>query len=120
MNILLCAAALTMSAAAVQNSAPRADQPGPAQDAAAAPGAPAPAVQRPARDSRGIPVVSEAATPPAGTNQPFHVPQGAQVVLNPNQQAFAPQPAQGEMPPCSRTVTDRCTQTHERGVRNPR
>ena len=75
--------------------------------------------QTPERDARGIPVVSEPATAPAGANQPFSVPQGAQVVLNPQAQVFTPQPAAGELPPCSRTVTDRCTQTYERG-RAPR
>lgn len=102
MKILLCTAAMTMSAAAIaQTTAP---------------------AQTPERDARGIPVVSEAATAPSGANQPFSVPQGAEVVLNPNQQqVFAPQPAQGEMPPCTREVTDRCTQTYERGrARAPR
>jgi hypothetical protein len=38
-----------------------------------------------------------------------------------NQQgAFASRPAAGEYPPCSRTVTDGCTQTYERGVRRSR
>ncbi|MBX3562358.1 MAG: hypothetical protein KF780_11165 [Sphingomonas sp.] len=102
MKILLCAAALTMSAAAIaQTDAP---------------------AQAPERDARGIPVVSTPATAPGGANQPFSVPPGAQVVLSPNQQqVFTPQPAQGEMPPCTREVTDRCTQTYERSrTRAPR
>ena len=116
MKILMCAAALAMSAAAFAQTA---DQPEPAPDAATAPAAPA-AELRPERDARGIPVVSETATAPTGANEPFTVPQGAEVVLNPNRQVFTPQPAQGEMPPCTREVTDRCTQTYERGVRAPR
>ena len=105
MKTLLCAAALAMSAAAIAQTAPPA----------------AAGNQTPERDARGIPVVSAPATAPSGANQPFNVPPGAQVVLSPNQQqVFAPQPAQGELPPCSRTVTDRCVQTYERGARNPR
>ena len=73
-----------------------------------------PAVER---DARGIPVMSDQAMPPAGTNQP--VPQGVQVVPTPNPQAFAPQPASEVAPPCTRERTDRCVQTYERG-RAPR
>ena len=66
----------------------------------------------PERDSRNIVVVSDPAVAPAGTNGP--VPAGPAAV-NPNQAAaFATQPSTGEKPPCSRTVTDNCTQTYER------
>ena len=59
------------------------------------------------------------ATPPAGTNQPPMATDMAQPM--PNQQAaFTPRPAAGEYPPCSRTVTDNCIQTYERGVRRSR
>ena len=72
-----------------------------------------PANSAPERDARGIPVVSDPATAPAGTNAP--VPPGP-VMVNPNQAAaFATQPSTGEKPPCSRTVTDNCTQTYEVG-----
>jgi hypothetical protein len=64
-------------------------------------------------DARGIPVVSEQATPPAGTNQP--VPQGVPIVAQPNPGAFAPRPATEVAPPCTRERTDRCVQTYERG-----
>ncbi len=59
------------------------------------------------------------ATAPAGTNQP---PMGTGMAQPmPNQQAaFTPRPAAGEYPPCSRTVTDACIQTYERGVRRSR
>ena len=71
------------------------------------------------RDSRGIPVASETATPPSGANQA--VPAGGQLVPNPNQQAvFAPQPATTTYPPCARGQTDRCTQTYEGGSRATR
>lgn len=86
-----------------------------AQESTVAPGNAAPE-----RDARGIPVVSAEATAPAGTNQAVSVPPGAQVVVNPNQaQAFTPQPAAGDMPPCTREVTDHCTQTYE-GTRGGR
>jgi hypothetical protein len=59
------------------------------------------------------------ATSPAGTNQ---APMGTGMAQPmPNQQAaFTPRPAAGDYPPCSRTVTDACTQTYERGVRRSR
>jgi hypothetical protein len=106
MKALIFAAALltagTALAQADMSAQPAGDQPVAAGNAA------------PERDARGIPVVSAEATAPAGTNQPVSIPAGATVVANPNQaQAFAPQPAAGDMPPCSRTVTDHCTQTYE-------
>lgn len=69
----------------------------------------------PERDARGIPVVSDAATAPAGANQA--APAGAtQVVPAANQQAvFASQPSSKEYPICSKTVTDGCVQSYERG-----
>lgn len=97
MKYLAFAAALMIGGAAL------------AQDAAP------PAGGTPERDARGIPVVSNPASAPAGANQA--PPAGAaQVVPAPNQQAvFATKPSAGEAPPCSRTVTDSCTQTYERG-----
>jgi hypothetical protein len=78
----------------------------------------APGNSAPARDAHNIPVVSDPATPPPGTNAP--VPPGP-VTINPNQSAaFAQQPSTGEKPPCSRTVTDNCTQTYERRARSRR
>jgi biopolymer transport protein ExbB len=109
MKAFLFAAALTMSGAALaQDQAPAADQSASAPDNSA-----------PERDSRGIPVVSAPATAPAGANQP--APTGGPVVVAPNQQqVFTPQPAQGEAPPCTREVTDNCTQTYEHGTRHRR
>jgi hypothetical protein len=76
----------------------------------------APANDSPERDARGIPVVSDPATAPAGTNQAVSVPAGTQAVPAPNQQAaFATRPADQEYPVCSRTVTDNCVQSYERG-----
>ena len=63
---------------------------------------------------------SGVATPPAGTNQPVAVPPGAVVVPTNQTAPFAPKPATTEYPPCSKTVTDACIQTYERGVRRAR
>ena len=56
---------------------------------------------------------------PMSTNQ---APMGTSMAqpMASQQGAFAPRPAAGEYPPCSRTVTDGCTQTYERGVRRSR
>ena len=72
----------------------------------------APDNSAPERDARGIPVISAPATAPAGYNQ------GAQSVPagTPPPTVASPTPtAAGPLPPCTRTVTDRCTQTYERG-----
>lgn len=61
------------------------------------------------------------AVPPAGANQTVAPEPGQAVVPSPAQNtAFQPRPAAGEYPPCSRTVTDSCIQTYERGVRRAR
>jgi hypothetical protein len=80
----------------------------------------APANDAPERDARGIPVISDPATAPAGTNEAVTIQPGATVVANPNAQAaFTTRPADQEYPACSRTVTDNCVQTYERGSRRP-
>jgi hypothetical protein len=114
MKAVIFAAALMLSGAALAQDDTQmpatpdasADQPG--QQVA-------PGNDAPERDARGIPVISAPATAPAGANQPFTVPPGAQVVLQPQQQVFAPQPAANtDLPPCTREVTDHCVQTYER------
>jgi hypothetical protein len=72
----------------------------------------APGNTSPETDARGIPVVSAPAEAPAGYNQGARtVPAGT-----PMPTVAAPSPtAAGPLPPCTRTVTDRCTQTYERG-----
>ncbi|WP_162806525.1 hypothetical protein [Sphingosinicella terrae] len=111
MKTALFAAALTMAGAAfAQTTGTTAAQPSTATQTSA------PGNQAPARDARGIPVVSAPAEVPAGANQSPPVQAGAVFQPNPNQQqVFTPRPAEGEFPPCSRTVTDRCVQTYERG-----
>lgn len=65
----------------------------------------------PAIDAQGTPVVSAAATPPAGANQVVTVPDGATVRVNPDQGAvFTPGASAGPLPACSKRVTDRCIQ----------
>jgi ABC-type Fe3+-hydroxamate transport system substrate-binding protein len=72
----------------------------------------APGNGSPETDARGIPVISAPAAAPAGYNQPAQqIPAGSPVPT-----VARPTPtAAGALPPCTRTVTDRCTQTYERG-----
>jgi len=75
----------------------------------------APANDAPERDARGIAVISDAATAPAGVNQALVVVPGAQIVPNPNAAAaFQTQASTDSYPACSRTVTDNCVQAYER------
>ena len=99
MKIILFAATSCLAASAFAQRAPT------------APG-------EPEKDARGIPVVSAPAAAPAGTNVPVSAPAGAKLVVTANQEAaFAATAAVGEMPACSKTVTDRCKQTYERSNR---
>src|SRR3954451_8205444 len=82
-----------------------------AQDTAATtpPTTVAPSNAAPERDARGIPVISADATAPAGWNQAPGTPGAAP--------ASQPAPSMGNagaLPPCTRKVTDHCTQTYER------
>jgi hypothetical protein len=72
----------------------------------------APGNTSPETDARGIRVISAPAEAPAGYNQGARtVPAGSAMPT-----VAAPTPtAAGQLPPCTRTVTDRCTQTYERG-----
>ena len=100
-SIILAAALLTGGAALAQTTAPAA-QPGQTV---------APANTAPERDARGIPVISDPATAPAGWNEGPRVGgTGAPADARP-----APQPATEDYPVCSRTVTDNCVQAYERG-----
>lgn len=65
---------------------------------------------------------SGVAVAPPGTNEPLQAPPGATVVPPGPEQAaaFTPKPATADYPPCSKTVTDQCVQTYERGVRKSR
>jgi hypothetical protein len=70
--------------------------------------------QQPARDARGIPVVSEQATVPTGLNQTVTAPAGSTFQYSTDNSAFAARPATAAYPACARGQTDRCTQTYER------
>ncbi|HEY1606659.1 MAG TPA: hypothetical protein VGF77_13785 [Allosphingosinicella sp.] len=69
----------------------------------------APSNAAPRRDAHGVPVISAPATAPSGWNQP----PGTSGVA-PASQPAASQGDAGAQPPCSRKVTDNCTQTYER------
>ena len=69
----------------------------------------------PELDARGIPVISDPAHVPAGFNP---APGMGGPLVDPASPP-APQPATENYPACSRTVTDNCVQTYERG-RSPR
>jgi hypothetical protein len=104
MKLIRMAAALTLGGAAVAQTT----------DMAAAGGQTvAPDNSAPERDARGIAVISAPATAPAGYNQPAQtVPAGTPPP------AMGPAPTMGSagpLPPCTKTVTDHCTQTYERG-----
>ena len=111
MKILIFAAALMAGGAAMAQ-----DTTGTTGGMAAGGSVQAPGNQAPERDARGIPVVSAEAMAPTGYNQPAQV--GPAGTLTPVQPAST-MPAAGDLPPCSRKVTDHCTQTYERG-RAPR
>jgi hypothetical protein len=67
----------------------------------------------PERDARGIPVISDPASVPAG----FNAPPGMGGPMVDASSPPASQPATENYPACSRTVTDNCVQTYERGRR---
>ena len=69
----------------------------------------APSNAAPKRDARGIPVISAPAESPAGYNQPVNSPGMA-----PSTGGNPTMAPAGPMPPCTRKVTDHCTQTYER------
>jgi hypothetical protein len=74
----------------------------------------APSNSNPERDARGIPVISDPAVSPPGFNQPAGQNGMGGPLVDPSQPP-APQPATQSYPPCSRTITDHCVQTYERG-----
>jgi hypothetical protein len=113
MKMVLFAAALMVSGAALAQEDPQTTN----EPMATTTGTTvAPGNNAPERDARGIPVISDPATAPPGVNQPVMIPPGAIVVPNPNQAAaFQTQAATTNYPACSRTVTDHCVQTYERG-----
>ena len=78
----------------------------------------APGNTDPERDARGIPGRLRCGRGAGrARTKPTPVAPGAVFTPKPNQQGvFAPRPAAETYPACSRTVTDNCVQTYERGV----
>ena len=113
MKTALFAAALLMSSAAIAQTT----TPAPA-DSATAPVS-VPDNTAPRTDNNGTPVISDPAPVPAGFNQAPGTNGVGGPYVDPSQPP-APQTATGDYPPCSRTVTDHCIQTYERGVRHAR
>jgi len=111
MKSLFLASALLVSSAALAQTAKPAD---PAMTAPMEQTV-APGNTNPERDARGIPVISDPAVAPAGFNQQ---PGVGGPVADPSLPPPS-QPATETYPACSRTVTDNCVQTYERG-RSPR
>lgn len=106
MKTLLFAAALMVGGAAYAQDTSGGSQ---GSTGMAPGGTVAPSNAAPERDARGIPVVSAPAEAPAGYNQPPNTTGAAPSTgTNPT---MAPA---GPLPPCSRKVTDHCTQTYER------
>lgn len=112
MKSLLFASALLVGTAAVAQTGTTAY---PAATTAPAGQTVAPGNANPERDARGIAVISDPATAPVGFNTQ---PGMGGPVADPTQPP-PPQPATESYRPCSRTVTDNCVQTYERG-RSPR
>ncbi|SMF77729.1 hypothetical protein [Allosphingosinicella indica] len=124
MKTIMFAAALMLGGAAIAQTSTDTMPPETANDPNATEMAPAPAPMAggstvapgnaaPERDARGIPVVSDPAMAPGGANQ---APPSGPAVPAPNQQAvFATQASTKEYKPCTKTVTDGCVQTYERG-----
>ena len=114
MKTALFAAALLMSTAAI---AQKTDTTTPADAATAPMSIPDNSAPRP--DNNGTPVISAPAIAPPGFNQAPGMNGVGGPYVDPSQPP-APQPAIGDYPPCSRTVTDHCIQNYERGVRRTR
>ncbi|HEX8620566.1 MAG TPA: hypothetical protein VF718_01205 [Allosphingosinicella sp.] len=111
MKLIIMAAALTLGGAAVAQTT-ETETSTTTSTTMATGQTVAPDNSAPERDARGIAVISAPAAAPAGYNQ------GAQTVPagSAPPTVAAPTPTtSGPLPPCTRTVTDRCTQTYERG-----
>ena len=108
MKALLFAAALSISSIAIAQDAQNTEQPsGETVDDPSQATGPEGITQQ-GTDPNGQ------AQAPAGVNQGATGP-GPAVPAAGQQAAFTPRPATTEYPPCSKTVTDNCVQTYERG-----
>ena len=102
-SVMFAAALLVGTAAYAQDTS------GTTQGSMAAGPTVAPSNEAPKRDARGVPVISAEATAPAGYNVPPGTPGAA-----PASGTAPSMGAAGPLPPCTRKVTDHCTQTYER------
>jgi len=128
MKTALFAAALLMGSAAIAQTTgmttppPNATTPPPAADSATSPVV-MPDNTAPHTDNAGTPVISAPAAVPPGFNQAPGMNGVGGPYVDPSQPP-APQAATGDYPPCSRTVTDHCTQheghMHHAAVRHHR
>jgi hypothetical protein len=124
MKIALFAAALLASTAGFAQTttmpdATTATPPATATTPAPADSATSPVVMpdntAPRTDNNGNTVISAPAVAPSGFNQAPGMNGVGGPYVDPSQPA-TPTAGTGDYPPCSRTVTDHCTQTYERGV----
>lgn len=118
MRMILFAAALSIGSVAVaQTQNTPTPAPTPQQPSGETVDDPSQATGPQGVTQQGTDPEGQATTPP-GMNQPT---QGTSPVMSSDSNmAMSPRPAAGEYPACSRTVTDSCVQTYERGVRRPR
>jgi hypothetical protein len=100
---------MIIAAAVLLGTAAYAQDTGTAQGTMAGGTTVAPSNAAPERDARGVPVISAEATAPAGYNLPPGTPGAA-----PMSGAAPTMGNAGDLPPCTRKVTDHCTQTYER------
>jgi hypothetical protein len=114
MKTFLFAAALLTSTAAIAQTDPAPNM----EPVAASPAGTtvAPSNAAPERDARGIAVISDAATAPAGFNNAPGMNGMGGPLADPSQPP-PQQPADASYQACSRTVTDNCVQTYERRAR---
>jgi hypothetical protein len=115
MKTALFAAALMLSTAAIAQTT----APDPTMTPAPADTATSPVVMpdntAPRVDNNGNTVISAPAIAPTGFNQAPGMNGVGGPYVDPSQPP-APTAATGDYPPCSRTVTDHCIQTYERGI----
>jgi hypothetical protein len=109
MKTLLFAAALMVGGAAYAQDTTGTQGGTQAGTGMASGGTVAPSNEAPKRDARGVPVISAPAEAPAGYNQPVNSPGMA-----PSTGGAPTMAPAGPLPPCTRKITDHCTQTYER------
>jgi hypothetical protein len=110
MKILIAAAALSLSGIALAQTTP-------AEDQAVQPSGET--VDDPSQATGPEGITQQGTDPNGQAVAPSGVNEGPQLAGMVDQNALTPRPASTEYPACSRTVTDGCVQTYEKG-RRPR